>query len=128
MCVCVCEYVCECVCECVSVCVCVCECVCVHTCIHNRLVLQGKAGSLHEGRHKAKLDAMFTNKGLLELLPQLNETAHINLVEGGQHGVSVLSVLQSLCNPLPHSVHLNLTGEREREREREREIGQACAL
>ena len=33
----------------------------MHTCIHNRLVLQGKAGSLHEGRHKAKLDAMFTN-------------------------------------------------------------------
>ena len=112
----------QCVCECVSVCVCAGSI----PAFTNRLVLQQSRQPSR--KHKAKLDAMFTNKGLLELLPQLNETAHINLVEGGQHGVSVLSVLQSLCNPLPHSVHLNLTGEREREREREREIGQACAL
>ena len=39
---------------------------------------------------------------------RVHAVPHIDLIEGGEHGVSVLSILQPLCNPLPHAVHLHL--------------------
>jgi hypothetical protein len=34
-------------------------------------------------------------------------TPHVDLVEGGEHSVRVLSLLQSLSDPLSHAVHLH---------------------
>ena len=51
---------------------------------------------------------MLVCEGLLELLPHFNEVAHVHLIECCQHGVGVLSLLESLSYSLPHSVHLNL--------------------
>ena len=43
-----------------------------------------------------------------EPVPSLLYTPHVNLIEGGQHGVGVLSILQSLCYPQPHPRHFHL--------------------
>lgn len=80
----------------------------LHTGIDYGLILQCKAGSPYEGRHESKLDAMPLDEGVLELFPHLNEGCHVHLVERGQHGVGVLSLLQPLCYPLPHPTHLCL--------------------
>lgn len=39
---------------------------------------------------------------------------HVHLVEGGQHGGGVLSLLQPLGDPQPHPVHLHLSSEERR--------------
>jgi hypothetical protein len=44
----------------------------------------------------------------LVLFPQRHDRAHVDLVEGGQHGVGVLRLLQPLRNLETHPVHLDL--------------------
>ncbi|MCP5656348.1 hypothetical protein NL311_28580, partial [Klebsiella pneumoniae] len=41
------------------------------------------------------------------LLTEGHDVGHVDLVECRQHGVRVLSVLQTLSDALPHPVHLD---------------------
>ena len=38
---------------------------------------------------------------------QLHKVCHINFIEGREHGIGVLSSLESLCNPSSKSCHLH---------------------
>lgn len=38
------------------------------------------------------------------------DSPHVDLVESGEHGAGVLSLLQPLGDPQPHTVHLHLGG------------------
>lgn len=43
----------------------------------------------------------------LEVLPELHEVGHVNLVEGGQHGVGVLGALEALGHTGTQAGHLH---------------------
>lgn len=73
--------------------------------VDHRLVLQGVAGGFYECRHETKLDAVFFHKSVQVVFAESYDCAHVELVEGGQHGVGGLRFLQSLANLLAHFVH-----------------------
>lgn len=68
-----------------------------------------KPPHLDKGRHEAHLDAVPLDKGVLVLLPELHDVRHVELVEGCEHGVGVLRLLQPGRDLLSHSVHLHPT-------------------
>lgn len=43
----------------------------------------------------------------LEVLPELHEVSHVNLIEGGQHGVGVLGTLEALSHTGTEPGHLH---------------------
>lgn len=51
------------------------------------------------------------------------ESPHVDLVESGEHGAGVLSLLQPLGDPQPHAVHLHLDTRR---KEKHRQISSFC--
>lgn len=73
--------------------------------VDNWLLLEGGSGCLDECGHEAELDVVLLGEGLADLLADVHEAAHVNLVEGGEHGVSVLSLLQSLGYSDAHARH-----------------------
>jgi len=75
--------------------------------VDNGLILKSIGGGLDEGRHEAQLDTVFLEEGVLVLLPESDDVCHVDLVEGGQHGASVLGVLQALGDSQAHAVHLH---------------------
>lgn len=75
--------------------------------VDNRLLLEGGSGGLNEGAHESELDVVLLGEDITDLLADVHEAAHINLVEGCQHSVGVLSLLQSLGNAVAHAAHGN---------------------
>ncbi len=56
---------------------------------------------------------MLLDKGILVFLPELHDVGHVQLVEGGQHGIRILRLLQARRNLQPHPVHFHpAAGER----------------
>jgi hypothetical protein len=62
---------------------------------------------LDKGGHEAHLDAVLLDEGVLVVLPQLHDVGHVQLVEGRQHRVRVLRLLQARSDLQPHPVHLH---------------------
>lgn len=105
-----------------------------HTCIDGGLIGQRVSSRLDECRHEAQFDVVLLQEGILVNFPhflnvagtQQSETLHecllmdlpkrrsgcdpphVHLVERGEHGTGVLSLLQPLGDPQPHTVHLHL--------------------
>mmetsp|Transcript_11615 Transcript_11615/g.34891 ORF Transcript_11615/g.34891 Transcript_11615/m.34891 type:complete len:327 (+) Transcript_11615:382-1362(+) len=75
--------------------------------IHGGNGQQSLGAGLDEGTHEAQLHAMLLQKCVLVVSAQLHEAGHVHLVEGGQHGVGVLSALQPIRHPHPQSCHLH---------------------
>eukprot|EP00123_Amoebidium_parasiticum_P007891 comp18441_c0_seq1/m.19703 comp18441_c0_seq1/g.19703 ORF comp18441_c0_seq1/g.19703 comp18441_c0_seq1/m.19703 type:complete len:546 (+) comp18441_c0_seq1:59-1696(+) len=75
--------------------------------IDDRLVLECRCRAGQESRHEAQLDTVGLEEVVLELVAQSHDVAHVDLVEGGQHGVCVLGILQALGNAQAHAVHLD---------------------
>src|SRR5690554_728400 len=64
--------------------------------VHHREPLQGFRCSFGEERHETKLDAVTFHKAVLVLLAHFHDRRHVHLVEGGQHGRSLLGINQTL--------------------------------
>lgn len=43
----------------------------------------------------------------LEIFPELHDVGHVNLIEGGQHGIGVLSTLEALSHTGSEPGHLD---------------------
>lgn len=57
--------------------------------------MKSVGSGLSESRHESELDSILLEEGLLVKLAELHDVAHVDLVEGGQHGVRVLGLLQA---------------------------------
>mmetsp|Transcript_3365 Transcript_3365/g.5630 ORF Transcript_3365/g.5630 Transcript_3365/m.5630 type:complete len:266 (-) Transcript_3365:648-1445(-) len=73
--------------------------------VDDGLVLEGKGCSLDESRHESKLDVVLLEEEVPILLSQLHVARHVDLVEGGQHGVGVLGLLEPVGDSDSHSAH-----------------------
>lgn len=69
--------------------------------------MKGVGSGLSESRHEAELDSVLLEEGLLVELAELHDIAHVDLVEGSQHGVRVLGLLQAGSDLETHAVHLD---------------------
>lgn len=116
------------------------------TCIDSGLVVEGEGGGFDERRHEAEFQVVFLQEGVFVQRPHLLDVTttqtcaalaagpaaplppdqghrpHVHLIEGGQHGAGVLSLLQPLCDSLPHPIHLYLGGGSVRVRTRPHKV------
>ena len=70
-------------------------------------LLHGEGGGLGESAHEAELGAGLLEDLILVELAHLHKTRHVDLVESGERGGSVLGLLQALGDPQAHAVHLD---------------------
>jgi hypothetical protein len=68
-------------------------------------LLQGRDRRLHEEAHEAELHAVTLLEGVLVLVAQRHDVAHVDLVEGRQHGGGVLRLLQTAGDGLAQARH-----------------------
>ena len=69
--------------------------------------LQRLDAGAHEEAHEAELHAVLLLEQLLELIAQAHDRAHVDLVEGRQHGGGVLCVLQAPRDGLAQPRHVH---------------------
>mmetsp|Transcript_57421 Transcript_57421/g.122133 ORF Transcript_57421/g.122133 Transcript_57421/m.122133 type:complete len:305 (-) Transcript_57421:578-1492(-) len=75
--------------------------------IHRGNLHQGVGGSLEKDGLQAEFAAVDLLEDVLVLLSHGHETGHVDLVEGGESGLSLLSALQVLGDGLSHAGHLD---------------------
>ena len=61
----------------------------------------------HEETHEAELHAVFLLEQVLVLIAHMHHSAHVDLVEGREHGGGVLCVLQAARNGLAQPRHVH---------------------
>ncbi len=62
---------------------------------------------LHEKAHEAQLHAVLLLEQVLVLVAQVHHRAHVDLVEGREHGGGVLRLLEPACDGRPQPRHLH---------------------
>ena len=68
-------------------------------------LLQCQCDSFGEEGHESELEAMFFNKLILVTLSQCDDSAHISLIERGEHGCFIFHCNKSLTNLFPELAH-----------------------
>ena len=75
--------------------------------VDDRLLLEGVCGGLDKSRHESQLESVALGELVLVLFSQLDDGGHVQLVEGCEHGVGVLSLFEPTSDLLAHAVHLD---------------------
>jgi len=76
--------------------------------VDNGEVTDGEDNGTGEGAHEAKLNARLLEHLILILVAELDQSRHVDLVEGRQGRGGVLRLLETLGNAETHPVHLDL--------------------
>lgn len=76
--------------------------------VNGRDVTHGQDTGAGESTHEAELDTSLLEDLVLVLLAEIHQGRHVNLVESGKRGSSVLGLLETLGDAEAHAVHLDL--------------------
>ena len=69
------------------------------------MLLERESGGLDESRHESEFDIVSLHECVSKIFPHVDVGRHVYLIESCEHGVCVLSILQSISDSKSHSVH-----------------------